>query len=238
MTGLPRPRYSYLPLGHSRKGKSSSKARGRSSINRGHFPGVGSLSCCSSSGCTRGAQESHDYLRRANSPQKPTSRRMPRPPAEPAGSARDGRRHAACRRSTSTSCASRQAARRSSARVCRAACSLTSDPLARPMYAERNRNDVQPERGVFRMNTAAAARHELLRSTVHRRPNGNSHLPCPLPWPFHRHNDSQRDSDVSAADQATRSTFVHRNSQRSTSTQGILRNSESKRNLNDTCLGR
>jgi hypothetical protein len=52
-----------------------------------------------------------------NSPQKPTSRRMPRPPAEPARVARDGRRHAACRRSTSTACASRQAARRSSARV-------------------------------------------------------------------------------------------------------------------------
>jgi hypothetical protein len=32
-----------------------------------------------------------------NSPQKPTGRRMPRPPAEPARSARDGRRHAACR---------------------------------------------------------------------------------------------------------------------------------------------
>jgi hypothetical protein len=34
---------------------------------------------------------------RPNSPQKPTSRRIPRPPAEPARAARDGRRHAACR---------------------------------------------------------------------------------------------------------------------------------------------
>src|ERR1041385_3152981 len=42
---------------------------------------------------------------------------MPRPPAEPARAARDGRRHAACRRSTSTPRASRQAARRSSARA-------------------------------------------------------------------------------------------------------------------------
>jgi len=43
---------------------------------------------------------------------------MPRPPAEPARSPRDGRRHAACRRSTSTAGASRQAARRLSARAC------------------------------------------------------------------------------------------------------------------------
>ena len=35
---------------------------------------------------------------------------MPRPPAEPACLSRDGRRHAACRRSTSTACTSRQAA--------------------------------------------------------------------------------------------------------------------------------
>ena len=69
---------------------------------------------------------------RPNSPQKPTSRRMPRPPAEPAGSARDGRRHAACRslrQNPSFLAASGAPPVRS--RV-GAACSLTSDPLARP----------------------------------------------------------------------------------------------------------
>ena len=61
---------------------------------------------------------------------------MPRPPAEPARSARDGRRHAACRslrQHLSFLAASGAPLVRS--HVC-AACSLTSDPLARPRSSQ------------------------------------------------------------------------------------------------------
>ncbi len=63
---------------------------------------------------------------------------MPRPPAEPACSARDGRRHAACRslrQNLSFLAASGAPLVRS--RV-NAACSLTSDPLGRPHPGSRS----------------------------------------------------------------------------------------------------
>ncbi len=67
-----------------------------------------------------------------NSTQKPTSRRMPRPPAEPARSARDGRRHAACRTlNVNCLCIAASGAPPVRSRLY-AACSLTFDPLGRP----------------------------------------------------------------------------------------------------------
>ena len=45
------------------------------------------------------------------------------------------------------------------------------------MYAERNRNNECLESFLLRLNAVAAARHSLLRSTAHRRPNGTSFPP-------------------------------------------------------------
>ena len=81
-----------------------------------------------------------------NSPQKPTSRRMPRPPAEPARSVRDGRRHAACRslrQNLSFLAASGAPLVRS--RVY-AACSLTSDPLGGHHFLPPHVSTAQPRR--------------------------------------------------------------------------------------------
>ncbi len=62
---------------------------------------------------------------------------MPRPPAEPARSARDGRRHAACSRSNvNCMCIAASGAPLVRSHGC-AACSLTSDPLGRPHFCGR-----------------------------------------------------------------------------------------------------
>jgi hypothetical protein len=62
---------------------------------------------------------------------------MPRPPAEPARSARDGRRHAACRSlSQNLSFLAASGAPLVRSRVS-AACSLTSGPLGRPHLCDR-----------------------------------------------------------------------------------------------------
>jgi hypothetical protein len=82
----------------------------------------------------------NDRRRRHELPRRRTTRRrsrqaaeMPRPPAEPARAARDGRRHAACRRSTSNpSCIVASGAPPVHSRV-NAACSLTSNPLGAPI---------------------------------------------------------------------------------------------------------